>query len=200
MKKFIMFLFGTIMVVGLAGCKTVNNNGGEIVRNPMDFQPETVTTRESVVEETSEEYPENLGSGQVHYMLVEIEPQCKPAMGFSFELPSGWSYEVTQTEDVPTSCVSVRLRPDSTDLKGDIIIECTEGFGVCGTGLRLEETDFNGHEASMGFYDGKTMWDFIVLKGDNQNCVILNSAEWYEDYKEYVENLLSTVQFRYYEE
>lgn len=130
---------------------------------------------------------------------VEIEPQCKPSMGISFGLPKGWSYEVTHSDDIPTSCTAVNLRPETAGAEGVITIEYVEGFGVCGTGLEVKQIDFNGYEATQGFYDGNSLWSYIALKGDYKNCVIINSAEWYEDYADTINKILSTIQFKYYE-
>ena len=131
--------------------------------------------------------------------LVAVEPQRVPAYGVSFRLPSDWTYDVTQTDDDPTSTVTVSIRPAEPGMEGEMTFYCSDSpFGVCGTGLEQKDIIFNGHEARQGFYDGSPLWDFICLK-DLEGCAVINSAKnWYEDYEEVIEQILSTVEFIYY--
>jgi len=131
--------------------------------------------------------------------LVEIVPPCKPSMGITLELPIGWSYEFAQTCDEPTSSSSVYIKPDDTSLEGQIVVEYVEGgIGVCGTGLKQVAVDFNGYKASQGFYDGNEIWTFIMLEDEYHGCVILNDQELYEEYPDTIDDILSTVRFKYY--
>lgn len=131
---------------------------------------------------------------------IEIEPQCGPSFGFSFDLPDGWSYEAAQTEDEPTSSTSAYLKPDN-ESEGRIVIEYTEGgLGICGTNLHEESIDFNGHSATKGTYDSSDNWDFIFLNDDYIGCAVFNNAgEWYDNYADEIEYILSTVEFKLYE-
>lgn len=131
---------------------------------------------------------------------IEIEPQCGPSFGFSFDLPDGWSYEFAQTCDEPTSSTSAYLKPD-TESDGFITIEYSQGgIGVCGTNLNEESIDFNGYSAVKGTYDGSDNWDFIFLNDDYSGCAVLNNAsEWYDDHADEIELILSTVEFKLYE-
>ncbi|MGN1136024.1 MAG: hypothetical protein ACI4SF_07380 [Oscillospiraceae bacterium] len=147
----------------------------------------------------TDEIPQDTPDCQVNFSIVETVPQCKPSMGFSFMLPEGWSYQEAQTDDVPTSCTAVYLKPDDTKLEGVIAIEYSKGFSVCGTGLKEINIDFNGHKAVQGSYDGHDLWAFIALKGEYSDCVIMNSAEWYEEYADTIDTILSSIEFKYYE-
>ncbi|MGN1304871.1 MAG: hypothetical protein ACI4YB_07535 [Oscillospiraceae bacterium] len=131
---------------------------------------------------------------------IEIEPQCGPSIGFSFELPDGWSYEAVQTDDEATSCISVYIKPN-TESNGFITIEYTRGgIGVCGTNLNEESIDFNGHSAIKGTYDSLENWSFIFLNDDYDGCAVFNNAgEWYDKYEDDIELILSTVEFKLYE-
>lgn len=131
---------------------------------------------------------------------ILIEPQCGPSFGFSFDLPDGWSYEAVQTEDEPTSSTSAYLKPDN-ESEGRIIIEYTEsGIGICGTNLNEEIIVFNDYSAVKGTYHNSDNWDFIFLNGDYSGCAVLNNAsEWYDDYEDEIEYILSTVEFMLYE-
>ena len=131
--------------------------------------------------------------------FVEIKPQCPPSYGVSFWLPTGWIYEVVQSDDEPTSDLVVSIRPEFPETEGVITLQYSKGFAVCGTGLEQKEITFNGHPARQGFYDGNPMWSFIVLT-DPDDCVIINNAEnWYEEYEEEINQILSTVEFVYCE-
>lgn len=138
------------------------------------------------------------GSDSPAFVHVEVQPQCPPAWGVSFLLPADWSYEVIQTDDDPTSSVTVSIRPQGADMEGSISFQCSNGFfGVCGTGLEQKDIVFNGHEAWQGFYDGNSVWDFICLK-DLRGCAVTNTAQnWYDDFTDEIEQILSTVDFKY---
>lgn len=131
---------------------------------------------------------------------IEIEPQCGPSFGFSFDLPDGWSYEWAQTCDEPTSSTSAYLKPDN-ESNGFITIEYSRGgIGVCGTNLNEENIVFNGYSAVKGTYGDSDNWDFIFLNDDYWGCAVLNNAsEWYDDHADEIEYILSTVEFKLYE-
>ena len=139
-------------------------------------------------------------SNQFEGELIEVKPQCPPSYGISFRLPTDWTYEVVQTDDAPTSGLVVSIRPVFPGTEGVITLQHSKGFGVCGTGLVQKDIEFNGQPAWQGFYDGNALWSFICLK-DPKDCVIINSAEnWYEEYEEEINQILSTVEFVFYEE
>ncbi len=139
------------------------------------------------------------GNNQFESEFIEIKPQCPPSYGVSFWLPKGWTYSGIQSDDDPTSDLVVSIRPDFPGTEGAITLQHMKGFGVCGTGLIQKDIEFNGHPAWQGFYDGNTLWSHIILK-DPKDCVIINNAEnWYEEYEEEINQILSTVEFVYYE-
>ncbi len=130
--------------------------------------------------------------------LIEIKPLCVPAYGVNFRLPSGWTYKTTQDDSEQTS-MTVGIMPETAGVEGNICLYCSNGvFGVCGTGLKTETIVFNGHEATQGFYDGSSLWDFICLK-DFNGCAIINSAKnWYAEYSDEIDQILSSVEFVFY--
>lgn len=130
------------------------------------------------------------------WQRVEVAPSEGSLCTISFMLPEGWDYSITQTEDVPVSGINVAIYPVAEgDARGCVVISYTQGFGVCGTGLVTEETTFNNHAASIGTYDDHPYWDYIALMDPYQGCVILNQAEWYEQYQDEINDILSTVAF-----
>lgn len=135
------------------------------------------------------------------YEYYTVEPQCTPSFGISFELPYDWSYEAVQTDDEPTSSISVYIKPNA-ESDGCITIEYTrDGLAFCGTGLEREDIDFNGHSAWKGTYDSSENWDFILLNDDDyEGCAVLNQAyDWYDKYADEIEYILSTIEFVRYE-
>ena len=147
------------------------------------------------------EFVSNAGVWREHnYQHIEIEPECGPAYGFSFELPTGWKYEEAQAEEDPTGqIVSILLSPNSTSPV--ITIEYNSGgLGVCGTGLVSKSIDFNGHTATQGFYKGDDIWSFIALDGDYNGCfIIMNDPDLYNENIDDVDLILKTLNFRFYE-
>lgn len=132
------------------------------------------------------------------YEYHTVEPQCTPSFGISFELPYDWSYEAVQTDDEPTSSISVSIKPNA-ESDGRIIIEyIRDGLAFCGTGLEREDIDFNGHSAWKGTYDSSKNWDFILLNDDDyEGCAVLNQAyDWYDKYTDEIEYILSTIEFK----
>ncbi len=159
-----------------------------------DGNPITLADTEESTAEISEV------DDEIQYEACSVRPQCAPSFGIDFELPYDWSYETVQTDDEPTSCISVYLKPN-TEADGRIILEYTKGgIGFCGTGLHQENIDFNGYSAVKGAYDGSDKWDFILLNDEFEGCAVLNNAnEWYDEYADEIEYILSTVEFRKFE-
>lgn len=125
---------------------------------------------------------------------IVVEPQSTPSVIISFELPEDWNYEVIQTDDEPTSSITVLLAPKS-EKEGNLELKyISSGFVVCGTGLVQTEIDFNGVKAYQGVYYGRDLWSFITLE-EPKGCAILNSAPWYEKYEAEIEQLLASVVF-----
>lgn len=137
---------------------------------------------------------------EIQYEVCSVRPQCTPSFGVDFELPYDWSYESVQTDDEPTSSISVYLKPNS-EADGRITLEYTKGgIGFCGTGLHQENIGFNGYSAVKGTYDGSDRWNFILLNDEFEGCTVLNNAnDWYDKYADEIEYILSTVEFIKYD-
>lgn len=156
------------------------------------------TFNEIITEVSETTVSENLDDSTL-WEHIEIEPQCAPSFGFSFDLPGDWGYESVQTDDEATSCISVYIKPN-TESSGFITIEYSRGgIGVCGTNLNEENIVFNGYSAVKGTYGGSDNWDFIFLNDDYSGCGVFNNAsEWYDDHADEIEHILSTVEFKLY--
>ncbi len=155
-----------------------------------------ITANENFVSKTEIKTSEN----EYFPTTYECIPQCAPSMSITFAIPDGWSYETVQTNDDPTSSISVYLKPNA-EADGHITLEyIKDGIGFCGTGLHQESIDFNGYSAVKGVYDGSDKWDFILLNDEFEGCAVLNNAnEWYDKYADEIEYILSTVEFRKFE-
>lgn len=195
MKRKIIII---LTVLCLTACGNSNSAAGEAeVVSASDNVSEVISATESTVNDETSALEEVADSD---IQLVEIVPPCRPSMGITLELPAGWSYELAQTCDEPTSSSSVYIKPDDSASEGRIAVEYVEGgIGVCGTGLEQKSIDFNGYKASQGTYSANDVWDFIMLEDEYFGCVILNDTELYKEYSETIDDILSTVRFEYYE-
>lgn len=195
MKRKIIII---LTVLCLTACGNSNSAAGEAeVVSASDNVSEVISDTESTENDETSALEEVADSD---IQLVEIVPPCRPSMGITLELPVGWSYELAQTCDEPTSSSSVYIKPDDSASEGRIAVEYVEGgIGVCGTGLEQKSIDFNGYKASQGTYSANDVWDFIMLEDEYFGCVILNDTELYKEYSETIDDILSTVRFEYYE-
>lgn len=187
-----------LTVLCLTSCGNSDSAAGEAeVVSASDNVSEVISDTESTENDETSALEEVSDSD---IQLVEIVPPCRPSMGITLELPVGWSYELAQTCDEPTSSSSVYIKPDDSASEGRIAVEYVEGgIGVCGTGLEQKSIDFNGYKASQGTYSANDVWDFIMLEDEYFGCVILNDTELYKEYSETIDDILSTVRFEYYE-
>lgn len=195
MKRKIIII---LTVLCLTACGNSNSAAGEAeVVSASDNVSEVISATESTEKDETSALEEVADSD---IQLVEIVPPCRPSMGITLELPAGWSYELAQTCDEPTSSSSVYIKLDDSASEGRIAVEYVEGgIGVCGTGLEQKSIDFNGYKASQGTYSANDVWDFIMLEDEYFGCVILNDTELYKEYSETIDDILSTVRFEYYE-
>ena len=131
------------------------------------------------------------------WQKVEVDPSTGSKKYISLMLPEEWTYEIVNSEDYPISDLLISFHPkDKTD--GSISVGYMTGFGVCGTGLEQEEIDFNGYGAWKGTYYNNTYWNFINLKDEYRDCVIINNAgdTWYADFEGVVDEILKTLEFK----
>ena len=197
MRRILIILLCISLLGTFAGCRAKTSSEME-PGNPGNGTNEFGSSG-SQVSIPSDATVSDVGSDKFEGEFIEVKPQCPPSYGISFWLPTGWTYSGMQSDDDPTSDLIVSIRPEVPGTEGAITLQHIKGFAVCGTGLEQKDIVFNGHEAWQGFYDGNTLWSHIILK-DPKDCVIINNAEnWYEEYEEEINQILSTVEFVYYE-
>lgn len=124
-----------------------------------------------------------------------VSVDCGQA-AFSFLLPAGWTYSIEQPENAPSNYTAAVIFPQNPGTEGEIRIQYTEDpFGVCGTGLETEDIIFNGHAAVRGYYDGSSLWDFIMFMDGYRGFAVINSAEnWYDEYSDVIEDILASIE------
>ncbi|MCI8801185.1 MAG: hypothetical protein HFH88_15435 [Lachnospiraceae bacterium] len=124
--------------------------------------------------------------------------QGGPYGRLSLSLPEGWCYEEypMDSEELRGGKYGILFYPEGA---GEGFIEvCYAGrFGVCGTGLQSENRTIAGKSASVGTYDNKNHWDFIIFQEEYEGVVALNSSEdgWWKEYGAQVYDILDTLSF-----
>ena len=193
LKKHLLIIICALALLVSASCSETGAGNG-----PVDTMDETpALSLNNGQEETSvTEHAGHVSSDVTDGGSFEIRPLYSPSYGVSFTLPDGWICETVSADSDP---MTVNVRPETAGEHEVITFYCSTGlFGVCGTGLRTEDTVFNGHEASKGYYDGSPIWDYIVLK-DMKGCAVINSAKsLYPRYSDDIDQILSSAEFVYY--
>jgi len=156
-------------------------------------------TTASTSEVTAEDN-RNSGKEEIEYELVEVNPSCGPAIGFSFKLPKGWIWEGEQTDDEPTSSLCVDLWFFDSDPTIRIRIDYSmDGYSIDTTEFKEKKIKFNGYPAVKGFYDGSDEWSYIRLTGEYEGCVVWNDDSIPSEYADTVDFILSSIRFKHYE-
>lgn len=106
--------------------------------------------------------------------------------GFRVSIPEGWEWELLNVNG--EEYVHLALIHGENEL----ILGRRPNFGVCGTGLEMEDAEFNGIAAQVGTYDESSMWSFIRLHGD---FVVQNNSgeDWTEEERADIDAILNTI-------
>lgn len=90
------------------------------------------------------------------------------------DLPKEWHYEEIDNPENQNAKFELKLYKNSKE-KSASLYYYNEMFGVCGTGLISKKLNLdNGNEASIGYYYGSNIWDYVSLGNLNPNIAILN--------------------------
>lgn len=93
-----------------------------------------------------------------------------------FDLPKEWNFEEIDNPENQNAKFELKLYKDSKE-KTASLYYYNEMFGVCGTGLVSKKITLNNsNEASVGFYDGNQIWNFIAFGNLNRNIAVLNNG------------------------
>lgn len=171
----------------LTACGTANIIGGGNAASNVSLSSEEDGTK---LPQTEIEKNKTEETGMEE--MVPVSYHCdKGSIGLS--IPKDWEYQITEYGK-EGDYFAIEIHPE-TQAQGTIVIQYTEAFGVCGTGLEEKEYSQNGMPARIGIYDNHPYWDFMVFKDDYEGYVILNNAgeTWWMDYKDLIENILKTL-------
>ena len=121
-----------------------------------------------------------------------------PCGRMSVSLPDGWVYRYCPIgfEGI-SNAYGLQMKPsrEGTDY---LELFYWQQFGVCGTGLKQEETQLAGGPAMIGTYDNHDMWDFVSFHADKEGIAaqaVKILGEWDETQKDEAWQILDTLQF-----
>ena len=112
-------------------------------------------------------------------------------------IPHDWEYETERgnnSDEYNSDEYCISFWPaDQTE--GKIKMLYYTAFGVCGTGLELEEITVGEYKAHKGTYYNKNVWDFISFVDMPGYYVVLNEGadKWWSQYGDEAMQILSTV-------
>ncbi len=114
---------------------------------------------------------------------------------FSISIPENWGYETTKSNILaPNQNFGISIFHNDSP-ENTITVEFTEGFGVCGTGLRTEDVEIGGYKACKGIYDGSPAFSYIVFEDTPGFYVIHNNTDgtWWAQHKNEITQILGTL-------
>ena len=93
------------------------------------------------------------------------------------EVPANWVWEAfpVDEEGLMFGLYGLILKPERAK-EGQIELICTDGFGVCGTGLSQKDIMLAGGIATVGTYDDHENWDYIVFGTDDADAGDVQTA------------------------
>ena len=179
-KKWLVILLGMLLVLFTLGCSDSN----EV--QEAELEEETVqvedTQRVGVVRLPGDaENPEDAGE----------------EINISVELPESWEFENIDSNEYGDSSFGFGIWPKECETAKFAILYY-ENFGVCGTGLEVEQGIVAGQNVEFGYYDGNTIWEYMVFVDQNREYVVLNrcgAGEW-EEYGREVMAILDTLEIK----
>ncbi len=113
-------------------------------------------------------------------------------------LPDGWIYEKCPADSgqLIAGTYGIHFYPEEAQ-EGYIELAYEDFFGVCGTGLKTEETTIAGNTAKIGTYDDHEYWNFIIFEGEKEGIIAVTylPESWWEEYGDQALEILDTVSF-----
>ncbi len=116
----------------------------------------------------------------------------------SIAVPDDWDCKICpmDNDDMSYGYYGFIIHPaDKKD--GIVAIFCANRFGVCGTGLKQEETQVAGMPAWIGTYDDHKRWDYIVIGDSDPQIVVTGGAcdSWTDDQWDMARTIVESVEF-----
>ena len=183
-KKWLVILLGMFLVLFTLGCS--DSKDSEEVQEEIQLEEEIVqlenTQRVGVISLPGDaENPEDAGE----------------EINISVELPESWEFENVDSNEYGDSTVGFSIWPKECE-SAKLAILYYENFGVCGTGLEVENGIVAGQNVEFGYYDGNTIWEHMVFVDLNREYVVLNRCdvgEW-EEYGKETMAILDTLEIK----
>lgn len=132
--------------------------------------------------------------------LDGVNPKTQPttvreAGSFSnitLTIPYDWEYEIERGNNTDEYCIAFWPKGQT---EGKIKMWYYTAFGVCGTGLEVEEITIGEYKARKGTYHNKKTWEFIRFVDVPGSYVAMNEGaeKWWSEYGDVAMQILSTV-------
>lgn len=115
----------------------------------------------------------------------------------SLSLPKGWKYEILKPDSKKLYLVDYGIHFYPKSKKGYVEVGYQKAFGVCGTGLTEKTKTLAGSKASVGYYDGGKVWDFIRFDGKMEGVTAYsyNIKKWSKAQRKKVYEILDTLKY-----
>ena len=182
MKKILLAL----CLIGLTSCAAAAEGRTEVYK----AQSITQTEKESAETTASE------GSMDVTEMK-QIRMLAKDGTLLSISIPADWTcqrrLEAGEEREEYLGFSPAYL--DHSDYRKTVDLRQGRFFGVCGTGLKETETEFNGMPASVGVYDDLGHFSFIRFHEPHQDTQVLANGldEWEAADRDMLDRVLQTI-------
>ena len=199
-KKRSMLLLLSVLLSGLALCgcqdRSVPESQTDNVFIMNTFNPESQEVPVVLEASEAENLTGNISESEKFFPMEAT--QGGPYGKIAILLPEGWSFEAfpMDSESLIYGMYGIHFYPEDAN-EGYIEITYVKPFGVCGTGLKSENADIAGQQASIGTYDEHEYWDFISFHGEYEGVVAYTYSvdSWWDKYHEQVQDILNTLSF-----
>lgn len=114
------------------------------------------------------------------------------AYRFAFFLPTNWEYKALEGSE--ETFVGIAIRP-SDQQEGQLMIQYSPMFAVCGTELTTGEIVLSQYHGSVGTYYGSEVFDYIVIHGKTVHYTVINNQAglWWDAYETEAMEILNTL-------
>lgn len=199
-KKRSMLLLLSVLLSGLALCgcqdRSVPESQTDNVFIMNTFNPESQEVPVVLEASEAENLTGNISESEKFFPMEAA--QGGPYGKITISLPEGWSFEAfpMDSESLIYGMYGIHFYPEDAK-EGYIEITYVKPFGVCGTGLKSENADIAGQQASIGTYDEHEYWDFISFHGEYEGVAAYTYSvdSWWDKYHEQVQDILNTLSF-----
>ncbi|MDE7248372.1 MAG: hypothetical protein K2N82_00490 [Lachnospiraceae bacterium] len=197
-RSMILLLSALLLGLTLCGCRdrSVPESPTDSVSVMNTFSPETQGASEILEASEAGNLAGNISESET--LFPAEAAQGGPYGKITISLPEGWGFEAypMDSENLIYGMYGIHFYPEDVK-EGYIEVAYIKPFGVCGTGLKSENADIAGQQASIGTYDEHEYWDFISFQGEYEGVVAYTYSvdSWWDKYHEQVWDILNTLSF-----